>query len=154
MVLAAAVVALHTALAVIQAQSVPPPRLAEVEAVPVTQPVAPGARVRLRVKVVPREGLRIYAPGERTYQPVTLTLDEAAGVTAGKPVYPRATSDTFEGEPVRVYSGTFEIAQPVRVAGPSGRTVRVTGTLEYQACDDVMCYRPVKVSLGWDLSVR
>ena len=154
MILAAAVIGLHTALAVIQAQSVPPPRLAEVEALPVAQPVAPGARVRLRVKVVARDGIKIYAPGERTYKPVTLTLDEAAGVTAGKAVYPRAGSATFEGEEVRVYSGTFEIAQPVRVAGPSGRTVRVTGTLEYQACDDVMCYRPVKVSLGWDVPLR
>ena len=154
MVLAASIILLQASLSIAQAQSVVPPPLAQVEALRVGQPVASGERVGLRVKIVPREGIKIYAPGERTYKPVALTLERTAGVTAGKPVYPRATVATFEGERVRVYSGTFEIAQPVRVTGTAGSTVRIAGTLEYQACDDVMCYRPVKVSLGWDVRVR
>ena len=154
MLLAAIIILCTSPLAIPQTQSVAPPALAHVEALPVTRPVASGERIGLRVKVVPREGIRIYAPGEQTYKPVALTLDKAVGVTAGKPVYPRATVATFEGEQVRVYSGTFEIAQPVRVTGTAGSTIRIAGTLEYQACDDVMCYRPVKVSLGWDVRVR
>jgi hypothetical protein len=137
-----------------------PPRLADIEAVPLTAPVAAGERVVLRVKVVPRDGISIYAPDEKTgktgniYRSIALKLDRAPGVSAEPPVYPAAEWGTFDGERARVYRRPFDVDQPVRVTGPAGRSVRVTGTLEYQACDDVMCYRPLKVSLGWDVPLR
>ena len=32
--------------------------------------------------------------------------------------------------------------------------IRITGTLQYQACDDKICYTPVSVPLSWTIGVR
>jgi DsbC/DsbD-like thiol-disulfide interchange protein len=136
------------------ATPVPRPVLAQVEAVAVGGSLAVGETVDLVVRVTPKPGVNIYAPGEKRYKPVRLIVDRADGIRAGKPAFPRSAWSTFEGERVRVYRDAFEIRQPVRVtARPTGPVV-ISGTLEYQACDDLMCYLPVKVPLRWDVPVR
>jgi DsbC/DsbD-like thiol-disulfide interchange protein len=119
-----------------------------------TQPVPPGERATLVVRVTPRPGIHIYAPDEKTYKPIVLTLEESRDVRVEKVAFPPAKWGTFGGERVRVYEERFEIRQPIRVDAGSGKTVAVRGTLEYQACDDLMCYLPVKVPLGWTVAVE
>jgi DsbC/DsbD-like thiol-disulfide interchange protein len=130
------------------------PVLAVVEAVAVAAPVPTGSRIELVVRVTPKIGIHVYAPGEKRYKPVVLTIDRADGARAGQPVFPDSTWSTFEGERVRVYERAFDVRQPLHVTAPSGTTLIVGGTLEYQACDDLMCYLPVKVPLRWDVRVR
>ena len=39
--------------------------------------------------------------------------------------------------------------------GPPGKdSITLTGTLEYQACDDTICYNPASIPLSWTLSLR
>lgn len=130
------------------------PPLAQVEPIPVTKAVAAGETVPLVVRVRPRAGIHVYAPEETRYRPVVLSIEKHAQVAADKPVFPDPVWSTFAGERVRVYDAAFEIRQPVRLAAGSKGTVVVRGILEYQACDDLMCYLPVKVPVRWDLSVR
>jgi DsbC/DsbD-like thiol-disulfide interchange protein len=119
--------------------------------------VAPGGRVSLIVEVVPKPKIHVYAPEQKAYLPVSLLLDRTPGITARAPVFPKGESFFFE--PTRemqiVYSQPFRIELPVTVgrarrAGP----LTLTGTLQYQACDDRVCYVPRKVSVTWNLNLQ
>jgi len=98
-------------------------------------------RFELRVAVTPKPGMHVYAPGNKDYNAVAVTLQPADGVTFGKPAYPKAETYFFAPlkETVLVYSKPFTLRVPMRV---SGQAVTIRGTLEYQACDDTLCYPP------------
>jgi DsbC/DsbD-like thiol-disulfide interchange protein len=88
---------------------------------------------------------------------VSLRLDPEADVTvqaarlpAGQPLLFPAT-----GETQLVYSKPFRIELPITVArARKAGPLPIAGTLEYQACDDTVCYVARKVALKWTLSVR
>lgn len=129
--------------------------LARVEAVRRSAPVKPGTPVPLKVTVTPREGIHIYAPPQEQYIPVSLTIEPIPGGHAGNVRFPPAVVRMFAGERVRVYDKAFSLAVPVAVPpGRPGAAVRVLGTVRYQACDDLMCYRPVNVPVRWDLRLQ
>jgi DsbC/DsbD-like thiol-disulfide interchange protein len=119
--------------------------------------VAPGGRVSLVAEIAPKPKMHIYAPGQDGYVAVSLRIDRQADVTvqpvrlpAGQPLVFPAT-----GETQVVYSKPFRIELPItigkaRKAGP----LPIAGTLEYQACDDTVCYVARKVALKWTVSVR
>jgi hypothetical protein len=45
--------------------------------------------------------------------------------------------------------------QPEAQAAFRGKdSLTLTGTLEYQACDDKICFNPASVPLSWTLSLR
>jgi len=65
-------------------------------------------------------------------------------------------------EKVPVYEGKFRISQEVNVntsagfwgsLGKDGKSILITGKLEYQACDKTMCYVPTSVPVKWQLQV-
>jgi hypothetical protein len=43
---------------------------------------------------------------------------------------------------------------PAQKAYRGQETLTVTGTLDYQACDDKICYIPVSLPLSWTLDLR
>jgi DsbC/DsbD-like thiol-disulfide interchange protein len=131
--------------------SVPP--LARVESVPLKAPTTPGASVTLEVTVTPREGIHVYAPPQKQYIPVSIAVEPPAGARVGKPQFPPSVVMTFVGEKVRVYDKPFTIRLPI-VLPASGASAVVAGTVTYQACDDVMCYRPVKVPVRWEVRLQ
>jgi hypothetical protein len=54
-----------------------------------------------------------------------------------------------------VFSTPFRVAVPLtisRSATPGRR--ELTGTLEYQACDDTVCYVPTRTALTWTITIR
>jgi hypothetical protein len=77
--------------------------------------------------------------------------------------YPPSQIYLFEplNERVPVYQTPFTLAQEIVLeATPEaeralrGRTeLTLTGTLEYQACDDKLCFNPAAVPLLWTLKV-
>jgi DsbC/DsbD-like thiol-disulfide interchange protein len=119
--------------------------------------VVPGARVSLFADIAPKAKMHIYAPGQDAYVAVSLRLDPEADVTvqaarlpAGQPLLFPAT-----GETQLVYSKPFRIELPITVArARKAGPLPIAGTLEYQACDDTVCYVARKVALKWTLSVR
>ena len=115
----------------------------------------------LVVDVVPKAGMRVYAPGNKDYKPVDLQLDAAAGLTAGATQYPKAEDFLFVplNERVKVYTSAFRLTRDVAGAAITGAAPAsdaaparsLTGRLEYQACDDKVCYLPQTLALTWSL---
>jgi hypothetical protein len=126
--------------------------------------VAPGNRVTLALDIVPRPGMHVYAPGASGYRVVRLLLDEQPFVRPLPMSYPDSEVYFFAplNERVPVYQKAFTLLQEVLVEGTPeaqktlrGRdAVTITGVLEYQACDDKICYNPTTVPLSWTLALR
>ena len=61
-----------------------------------------------------------------------------------------------------VYQKVFKLLRDVVVEGTpqaqaalKGReTITITGRLEYQACDDKVCFNPSSLPLAWTMSLR
>jgi hypothetical protein len=126
--------------------------------------IAPGQRVSVVASVTPARGMHVYAPGEHGYQVVRLVIDPQPWLRAHETTYPPAERYHFAplNETVNVYSRTFRLSADFTVlASPDAQkllagleSVRVTGALEYQACDDRICYNQARVPLTFDLAVR
>jgi Disulphide bond corrector protein DsbC len=119
--------------------------------------VKPGATVSLFVDVLPNDGIHVYAPGATDYQPIGLKLD-ASDVAAGKLVYPKSETLTIPetGEKIPVYNKAFRLTQPVTVSRSAkpGTKIVVSGVVQYQACDDRVCFRPAELPVSWTLDVK
>lgn len=126
--------------------------------------VAPGKRVSLVFDITPRRGMHVYAPGRHAYQVVRFTLDAQPWLRAHAPVYPRSEIFHFKplDERVEVYQKPFRLVQDVTVlATPEAQktlasqsTLKLSGRLEYQACDDKICYTPQTVKLAWTVGLK
>jgi hypothetical protein len=126
--------------------------------------VAPGTRIALYVDVAPKPKMHVYAPEQPDTIPVSLALD-AADVKVHAPRFPPPEKYFFKplNETQLVYSKPFRIVQEVTVAltpavreraRADGATLTVAGTLQYQACDDAICYTPVTVPVSWTVGLR
>jgi len=112
----------------------------------------------LVLEVAPRPGMHVYAPGAEGYRVISLELAPQSFVNPSSLTFPESEIYYFEplDERVPVYQKPFKLLQEVVLeAEPDGAdSVTVTGTLEYQACDDKVCYNPVSVPLSWTMSLR
>jgi hypothetical protein len=143
----------HSAFGDAQVSRAKAPALASVEAVPASRG-KPGATLELVITVTPRQGIHIYAPPQKEFKPISLTLEGGPGVKIGKPRFPPSTTRTFEGEEIRVYDRAFSITVPVVLPQDRAGKPWVTGKLLYQACDDLVCYRPITTPLRWDIQIQ
>jgi len=145
------------------AQTVPPPKPAkeprEIQARQLSLTLSQSAvkaepldKVSLFVDVFPKPKMHVYAP-EQTggYIRITLELDEPRGFAAAKPLFPKAADYYFQplNETFKVFDAPFRIRQDITLGRFAGKPVAVTGTLRYQACDDLVCYRPDQVKVAW-----
>ena len=128
------------------------------------QIAAPGTRLSLVLDITPGENMHVYAPGVVGYRPIALTIDDQPGVLLRSAQYPQSEDYYFEplDEHVQVYQSPFRIVQDIMIdpsregqAALAGVTsLTVTGTLNYQACDDTICYNPQSVPLSWTVELR
>ena len=110
------------------------------------QVVAPGSLFSLVFDVAPRKGVHVYAPGQHNYKVITVRLDPNPLVVVSPVRYPASETYVFAPlqERVEVYQKPFRLLADVAV--DASREVRpklasvdfvtITGTLDYQACDD------------------
>ncbi|MPZ21826.1 MAG: hypothetical protein GEV06_28705, partial [Luteitalea sp.] len=113
--------------------------------------------------VRPKANMHVYAPGAEGYRVITLTLTETPGVTAKPVSYPPAGIYFFEplDEHVPVYSDPFRLTQEIAVGASKEiqaalqkqKTLTISGQLDYQACDDKLCYRPASIPVSWSFTV-
>jgi len=119
---------------------------------------APGGKVALFVDMTPNPGVHVYAPGAKDYLPVKVTLKPQADAKAGKTAYPKSEMLYFAplNETVPVYQKAFRLSQDVTLAKSvkPGSTVTLAGTLEFQACDDKVCFIPESVPVTWTVTVK
>jgi DsbC/DsbD-like thiol-disulfide interchange protein len=119
-----------------------------------TSSAAPGGSVTLFVDVEPKPKMHVYAPDQKDYIPITLTITPDEGFRATPAKYPVAEKYFFAPlkEIQLVYSKPFRIAQPVTLARTgAGAALTIRGTVRYQACDDAICYVPQQVPVTWTL---
>jgi len=126
--------------------------------------VAPGERVSLTVDVTPSPGMHVYAPGRHTYQVVKLELDPQPWLKMHDTIYPRPEIYHFKplDERVEVFMKPFRLRRDVTfLATPDAAkqlggmtTATVSGALEYQACDDKVCYNPARVPVSFTVTLK
>ena len=125
--------------------------------------VAPGSRVTLSFDITPGRRIHVYAPGA-DYQVVAVKLDPQPVLAAHDIVYPASEIYFFEplNEKVPVYQKPFRLTQDVTVAATREaqqalagmQTLTLTGKLEYQACDDKVCFKPNAIPFKFELKVK
>lgn len=127
--------------------------------------VAPGNRFSLVLDVTPKSGMHVYAPGDHGYQVVRFRVDVPEFVQLHEPAYPPSELYHFEplDETVAVYEDGFRLVQDVTIpmsreiatlAAEPDATLTIEGVLEYQACDDAICYLPAEVPVTWSFQWR
>jgi hypothetical protein len=128
------------------------------------QVVAPGARFSIVAEVIPRRGMHVYAPGKHGYKAIALRLDAQPLVVTRPLRYPASEIYFFKplNERVEVFQKPFRLVQDVvvrsspaaRKALSSAATLTITGSLEYQACDDRRCFLSTSVPVAYTVGVR
>lgn len=136
----------------------------EITTYPADAAVAPGNRTALVVDVAPRPRMHVYAAGASGYRPVKLTIAADPLVRVLPLEYPSSQMYLFEplNERVPVYQTPFTLLQEIvlevmpdaEAAFRSKTELTITGTLEYQACDDKVCFNPQSVPLSWTIDLR
>jgi hypothetical protein len=126
--------------------------------------VAPGERASLVFDVTPKAHMHVYAPGRHGYQVIAVKLDPQPWLKVAPTVYPPSEIFHFKqlDERVETYSKPFRLVQDVTVlATPEIQkllagmpAVTLSGQLEYQACDDTICYQPARIPVSFTLTLR
>ena len=124
---------------------------------------APGERLSIAVDVTPRPGMHLYAPGKHDYQVVRLTLAPQPWLRVHGPVYPASEIYHFKplDERVEVYTKPFRLRTDLTLlATPEAQkllgamsSVTIAGALEYQACDDKVCFNPARVPISFSIAL-
>jgi len=128
------------------------------------QSVSLGTRFSLAADVTPNRGMHVYAPGATGYRVVNLTVDPVANVRMTPIRYGPSEMYYFKplNERVPVYQKAFTLVLDVipeatpeaRKALAGTKELAFTGTVEYQACDDKVCYNPTSLPLSWRVALR
>jgi peroxiredoxin len=136
----------------------------EITTYPSDAAIAPGNRFSLALNVRPGPGIHVYAPGASGYRVVGLSITPQPFVRVVPLRYPASQIYFFKplNERVPVYQRPFTLLQEIVLEGtPQAQaalrgqdTLTLTGSLEYQACDDKVCFNPISVPLSWTLTLR
>lgn len=107
------------------------------------------------VEIDPRPGIHVYAPGADDYRVVTLEIDDQSALRLRPLQYPASEIYHFVplDEKIPVYQKPFALRLDAE-AHKSRDALAVKGRLEYQACDDKVCFAPVSVPLAWTVPSR
>jgi peroxiredoxin len=126
--------------------------------------VAPGSLFSVVFDVKPNQGIHIYAPGAKDYKIINLRL-EANPILAARPLqYPASEIYHFKplDERVPVFQKPFRLVQSMAVSTSADarpalkgvETVTIAGALEYQACDDRLCFNPRSIPVTYTVRLR
>ena len=122
-------------------------------------PVARGTTVRLAVEIEIIPGVHANA-NPPTYDwliPVEVSIGENAGIAIAETFYPEAELTKFswgDDEPIAVYQETIVVGLELDIAAVTAlgnRNLEIV--LDYQACDDAMCFAPTKATFTYPLTV-
>jgi len=132
-------------------------------AYPSNSSVTAGTRFSLAVDVEPNQNMHVYAPGaeEMGYRVIGLQLTPNEHVRYEPVEFPASEMYHFEplDELVPVYQEPFTLLQEV-IVGSSRETeealaeldaLTITGSLDYQACDDAICFLPTSIPISFTL---
>jgi peroxiredoxin len=126
--------------------------------------VAPGALFSLVFDVRLRERMHVYAPGAKDYRVIAFNLEPNPLLVTRPMRYPPSELYVLEPltERVPVFQKPFRLMQSVglstaqehRRAVASLDALIIKGRLEYQACDDRICFMPKSIPVSFSVKVR
>jgi DsbC/DsbD-like thiol-disulfide interchange protein len=134
----------------------PKPGHATIAASPGEVSAKAGTKLMLFVDVTPKPGIHVYAPGNNDYIPITVKLNPATDVKPGKLAYPKSENAVIADEKVAVFQKPFRLTQEISLdkSVKPGASIVVGGTVNYQACDDKVCFPPESAPVSWTVSVK
>ena len=127
--------------------------------------VTVGTRFSIAVEIEPNPDIHVYAPGaeQMGYRVIGLTMAPVPHVRFEPVEFPASEIYYFEplDERVPVYQQPFMLLQEAVVSGAAEveealaelDALTLTGTLDYQACNDELCFDPVSVPLSFTLDL-
>ena len=125
---------------------------------------APGERLSIAINVSPKRGMHLYAPGKHTYRVVQVTIDPQPWLRTHDTVYPASEIYHFKplDERVEVFMKPFRLRRDLTLlATPAAQkqlaampSVTITGALDYQACDDKLCFNPARVPFSFTVGLK
>ena len=108
--------------------------------------------------------MHVYAPGAKNYRVIALNVAPQPYVRILPVTYPASEIYHFKplNERVATYQKPFtllvelvpEVTPEAQKAFSGKKELSLTGTLEYQACDDKICYNPAAVPLSWTVEIK
>jgi hypothetical protein len=124
---------------------------------------APGKKLSVSFDITPKRGMHVYAPGKHDYQVIAVKVDPQPWLRVEPTKYP--PSEIYHmvalNEKVETYGKPFTLVQDVTVLDSAAAkkalaagTVKLSGRLEYQACDDKVCYAPQRIPVSFALTVK
>ena len=125
--------------------------------------VKAGDKVSVTFDITPKRNMHVYAPGKHDYQVIAVKIDPQPWLKVAPTTYPPSEIYYFKelDEKVETYGKPFKLVQDVTILNTAAAKkalaaspVKLTGKLEYQACDDRVCYAPAKVPVSFDLTVK
>ena len=137
-----------------------------ITAYPSNPSITVGTKFSLAVDVEPNANIHVYAPGAEAmgYRVIGFTMDAVPHIRFEPVEFPESEIYHFEplDERVPVYQRRFTLLQEAVVSGEPEveealsqiDAVTLSGTLNYQACDDTLCFDPVSVPLSFTLDVE
>ena len=135
-------------------------------AYPSNTSVTVGTRFSLALEVTPGQKMHVYAPGaeEKGYRVIGFNLDQPEIARIEPVSYPESEVYYFEplDEHVPVYQEKFTILQEVVMNGDARAeevmstldALTLTGTLDYQACDDAICFLPQSIPVSFTVDLE
>ena len=126
---------------------------------------APGERLAIIMKVTPKAGMHLYAPGEHGYQVVGAHARSTAMVATTDHALSTVRDLSLQAaqRERRGLHEAFPAAPRCDATGDSGGAEAVwraserspsREALEYQACDDKVCFNPARVPVSFVVRLR
>ena len=125
--------------------------------------ITPGQKLSLSFDITPKRLMHVYAPGKHDYQVIAVKLDPQPWMKVAPTTYPPSEIYYFKelDEKVETYGKPFKLVQDVTVLNTAdakkalaASPIKLSGRLEYQACDDKVCYAPTKIPVNFALTVK
>jgi peroxiredoxin len=126
--------------------------------------VAPGTHFSILLDVKPSKGIHVYAPGVSGYKPIALTIEAQPWLVVSGTTYPVPEDYYFKplNEHVKVYQRPLRIVQDIAIDASSDAQaalknmsgMTIGGVLQYQACNDTICFSPQTIPLTWTVKIR
>jgi hypothetical protein len=135
-------------------------------AYPSNSTVTVGTRFSLVLEVEPGPEMHVYAPGaeEKGYRVIGFNLAPTPLARIEPVQYPESEIYYFEplDEYVPVYQESFTLLQEIVMHADAEAegimadldTLTLSGTLEYQACDDAICFNPQSIPVSFTVDLE
>jgi DsbC/DsbD-like thiol-disulfide interchange protein len=108
----------------------------------------------VEMRIGPGWHVNSHTPSEKFLIPTTVVLTSSAG--AFSPVrYPKDVEKrfSFSPKPLRVYEGTVRFETDLELPAGAAGAAEITGGLDYQACNQNMCFAPARIPLEARITV-